>query len=74
MHCLADVSFDEEVVALAEDVVLQSARTPGLGVRIPSELSGHLNAALTNLLLEDVLALRVRERSVSLDTLRLTLR
>jgi len=41
---------------------------------VPREVTLQLNAALSNAMLEDVLALRNRERSVSLEVLRMTLR
>ena len=61
-------------VDLARPVVAQSLSTAGQAVPIPQQLSDQLNAALSNALLEDLLALRDRERSVSLETLRLTVR
>lgn len=71
-------SFDtgalEFAVELAKDVVAQSLGAPGQAVAIPAQLSEQLNAVLSNAMLDDLLALRERERSVSVETLRLTLR
>lgn len=62
-------------VDLARNVVAESLiAAPGQPVSIPVKLSEQLNAALTNAMLDDLLALRERERSVSVETLRLTLR
>lgn len=56
------------------EVVRQSLSSPGQAVAIPSDLSAQLNAALTNALVPEIMAVRARERSVSTETLRLTLR
>lgn len=55
-------------------MVAQTRAAPGQAVPIPPQLTAKLNAVLSNAMLDDVLALRERERTVSIDDLRLTLR
>ncbi len=59
---------------LAGPMVAQTRAAPGQAVPIPPQLTAKLNAVLSNAMLDDVLALRERERTVSIDDLRLTLR
>jgi hypothetical protein len=59
--------------ALAE-VAKKGSRSPGKPVEIPQDISNYLNAVLTNALLPELLALRARERTVSTETLRMTVR
>jgi hypothetical protein len=61
-------------VDLARPMVAQTRAAPGQAVRIPTELSAQLNAVLSNAMLDDVLALRERERTVPDENLRLTIR
>lgn len=56
------------------EVAKQGSRSPGKPVKIPQDISNHLNAVLTNALLPELLALRARERTVSTETLKMTLR
>ena len=69
-----DTGALEFAVDLARPVVQQSLVAPGQAVPIPAQLSEQLNAVLSSAMLDELLALRERERSVSLETLRLTLR
>jgi len=69
-----DTGALEFAVDLARPVVAQSLSAPGQAIPIPAKLSEQLNAVLSNAMLDDVLALREKERSVSLETLRLTVR
>lgn len=64
----------EFAVALAQPMVALTRAAPGQAVPIPPQLASKLNAVLSNAMLEDVLALRERERTVAIDDLRLTLR
>ena len=56
------------------DVVRRGLNSPGKPVEIPQAISDQLNARLTNALVPEILAVRARERTVSTETLRMTLR
>lgn len=71
---MIDTGVLEFAVDLVKPVVQQSLAAPGQAVPIPARLSEQLNAVLSSAMLDDLLALRERERSVSLETLRLTVR
>jgi hypothetical protein len=72
---IVDAGALKFAVDLAKPVVAESlSAAPGEAVSIPPQLSEQLNAMLANAMLEDLLALRERERSVSLETLRMTVR
>ena len=71
---IIDTGALELAADLARPVVAQSLNAPGQAIPIPAKLSEQLNAFLSNAMLDDLLALRERERSVSLETLRLTVR
>lgn len=60
--------------AKVDEVVQQTLRAPGRGVAIPPEVSDRLNAVLTNAVFPEMLAVRARERSISDEALRMTLR
>lgn len=71
---IIDAGALEFAVELAKPMVEQTRAAPGQVVRIPKELGAQLNAVLYNAMLEDVLALRERERTVPAENLRLTIR
>ncbi|WP_457328956.1 hypothetical protein [Rhizobacter sp. P5_C2] len=64
----------EFAVDLGQSMVEQTLAKPGQAVPIPPQLSAKLNELLSNAMLEDVLALRERERTVPIENLRLTVR
>lgn len=64
----------EFVVDLAKPMVAETRAAPGQPVPLPKELSAQLYAVLSDAMLEDVLALRERERTVPVENLRLTIR
>lgn len=61
-------------VDLARPMVAQTRAAPGQAVPIPPELSAQLNELLSNAMLDEVLALRERERTVPVENLRLSVR
>jgi len=69
-----DAGALEFAVELAKPMVEQTRAAPGHAVPIPQALSAQLNAVLSNAILDDVLALRERERTVPIENLRLTVR
>jgi hypothetical protein len=71
---MIDAGALEFAVDLAKQMVAESRAVPGRAVPIPKELSAQLNAVLSNAMLDDVLALRERERTVPVENLRLTVR
>lgn len=71
---IIDAGALDFAVDLARPMVEQTRAAPGKAVRIPTELGAKLNAVLYNAMLEDVLALRERERTVPVENLRLTIR
>lgn len=71
---IIDAGALEFAVNLARPMVAQTRAAPGQAIPIPPQLTAKLNAVLSNAMLEDVLALRERERTVAVDDLRLTLR
>ncbi|MCA0326399.1 MAG: hypothetical protein LCH89_12475 [Proteobacteria bacterium] len=71
---IIDAGALEFVADLARPMVKQTLRAPGQAVQIPEQLSAKLNELLSNAMLDDVLALRERERTVPVENLRLTVR
>lgn len=71
---LIDTGALEFAVDLARPLVAETLAAPGQAVPIPAQLRAKLNAALSNAMLEDVLALRERERTVPVENLRLMVR
>ena len=71
---MLDAGALDFAVHLAKPLIEQTRAAPGQVVRIPQELAAQLNAVLYNAMLEDVLALRERERTVPVENLRLTIR
>ncbi len=59
---------------LARPMVEASLAAPGRAIAVPAQLCSQLNELLSNAMLEDVLALRERERTVPVENLRLTVR
>ncbi len=59
---------------LARPMIAQTLAAPGQAVPIPKQLSARLNELLSNAMLDDVLALRERERTVPVENLRLSVR
>ncbi len=71
---MIDTGALEFAAELAKPMVEESRATPGRAVSIPKQLSSRLNELITNATLDDVLALRERERTVPIENLRLTVR
>lgn len=71
---IIDTGALDFAVDLARPMVAQTLAAPGQAVPIPKQLSAKLNELLSNAMLEDVLALRERERTVPVENLRLTVR
>lgn len=71
---IIDTGALEFAMDLARPLVAETLAAPGQAVPIPALLRAKLNAALSNAMLEDVLALRERERTVPVENLRLTVR
>lgn len=71
---IIDTGALEFAADLARPMVAQTLAAPGQAVAIPQQLSVKLNELLSNAMLDDVLALRERERTVPVENLRLTVR
>lgn len=71
---IIDTGALEFAAILAKPMVAQTLAAPGQVVPIPEQLSKQLNELLTNAMLDDVIALRERERTVPVENLRLSVR
>ncbi len=70
-----DAGFPPAVLADVRSVVEQFRQNPQTkALTVPREVTVKLSTALSNATFDEALELRSRERTVSLETLRMTLR